>query len=199
MRDNYTYFSKDVSLDYSDIQSDGTIKSTAKTKICDYAPKIMNVLCSYNITYDADTDTDGVYYENQNTFYRKSITQPTGTPNSQFELCNISTELNHLLNAMYGTGEASETNSTVNETAYNNLKDDCLSVKTETASGYAKDDIIGLKDSLGSIINTVITINTVGEKSQQKLRYVQHYRMFSIIGTTNFYSDGNLCQHITVV
>ena len=155
LRDGYTYFVKDSDTGYSGISADGELSGALKTAVCDSAPDIINVLCSYNISYDAVSKTDGVYYENQNTFYRNTVTEPSGTPKSQFELLPVTSQLNAILNAMYGSNDG---NTSINETAYNKLKDDCTSLLSddETPQVYSKSDVVGLKASLRSIINRAI-------------------------------------------
>ena len=118
MRENYTYFVKDSNTGYSGISSGGELSGALKTAVCDSAPNIINVLCSYNIKYDAASTTDGVYYENQNTFYRNTVKEPSGVSHSQFELLDVTAQLNAVLNAMYGSDDS---NASINETEYNKM------------------------------------------------------------------------------
>ncbi len=159
LRDNYTYFTKNVTVNYDDINSDGTLKANAKTSICDSAPKIMNVLCNYDITYNAESNTDGIYYVNQNTFYRNSITQPSSDEEkkSQFSLCDVTEELETLLDAMCSQNSA---------TNYAMLKDDCKSFKSPQVQGYAKNDVIGLKQALKSIVDETVSAKGITLKQE---------------------------------
>ena len=145
LRNNYTYFIKGISTEYENGLQNGSLslKDVARSDVCSSAPQIYNVLCNYSLS------ANGVYYDDQNTFYRDVVRTPSGTSKSHFEVLNVSTELNAILDAMYGDDDD---NSTINETAYNALHDDC----TTSGTVSAQDSIIGLKDSLRSIINRAI-------------------------------------------
>ena len=188
LRDGYTYFVKDSNTGYSGISSGGELSGALKTAVCDSAPNIVNVLCSYNIKYDAASTTDGVYYENQNTFYRNTVKEPSGVSHSQFELLDVTAQLNAVLNAMYGSNDSS---TSISETAYEKLKDDCSSVLSdaETPQVYAKNDVMGFKASLRSIINKAI--KDYGTTPPTKAQLIEKLKSTDGVNGYFYYDNGS--------
>ena len=138
---NYTYFTKGTNLKYSEMLDGTTIKDDAQTAIAELSPQIINVICVYNLT------KGGKYWTGQAKAYsdRNDFATVKGTQTSQFNLEEITTELNAVLNAMYTDGTAD-----IKEANYAGLDEACGNTADNTG-------VVGLKATLRSIIDGAIS------------------------------------------
>lgn len=188
LNDGYTYFTKGVTLPYNELlerQKDGeghdiadtdygfkltkTITDDAKINVCDLSPKIVNVICTYDLSYTLNdsgvlTGTSQ-YYPNQELEYadRKDYysynssshqydvnPSKAGTPVGAFELRNITNELNIVLSAMKNDGTFNDTNSSITEDSQTIVS--YKSLAENLGNSDEKGSPVGLKDTLRNIL-----------------------------------------------
>jgi len=120
LQDGYTYFTKILDKTYSatleEVSGKTVVKSDAQAFIAEQSPQIINVLCTYELKQNGKyrTDQKDVYAN-----YFNGVTELSGEEKSQFELKDITTELQNVVTALVTDKKNNNAN------AYTNLLDSC--------------------------------------------------------------------------